>query len=192
MTSQRFHSASLFAEAAKLVHYDANTGIFKWLPRPVGGRDSTRWNNRYAYKECGFIDDLGYRRIKFRIPGFHFANIRAHRLAWFIVYNALPKHEIDHINHDRLDNRICNLRDSTKAENAKNASLSKLNTSGHSGVIFFNKKWRVQIGFNRKRYHFGPFEKIDDAVVVAKEFRQICGFHENHGLPLTTDQGSQL
>lgn len=192
MTSQRFQSESLFSEASKLVHYDANTGIFIWLPRPREGRDSTRWNNRYAHKECGFIDNFGYRRIKFRIPGFHFANIRAHRLAWFIVHNALPKHEIDHINHDRLDNRICNLRNSTKAENSRNASLSKLNTSGHSGVIFFKNKWRVQIRFNWKRYRLGPFEKIEDAVIAAKEFRRTCGFHENHGLPLTANRESQL
>lgn len=50
------------AKAASMVPYNPETGSMKWLPKPAGTKDSARWNSRYANKECGTIDDRGYRR----------------------------------------------------------------------------------------------------------------------------------
>jgi len=78
--------------------------------------------------------------------------------------NAL---QVDHINRNTLDNRKCNLRICTNAENAMNRGVPKNNTSGYKGVTWIarNNRWRSLIIINRKRKYLGYFEsKIDAAI----------------------------
>ena len=77
---------------------------------------------------------------------------------------------IDHINHNPLDNRKQNLRICTRAENEHNKTIGKNNTSGHLGVIWnkARQKWRVVLGFNKKTYHLGEYDDIEEAIAVRK------------------------
>ena len=72
--------------------------------------------------------------------------LMAHRVAWAIYYGVWPTGMIDHINGDGLDNRICNLRDVTHKENARNSRRKATNKSGCSGVMRdkHKKKWVAQ------------------------------------------------
>ena len=74
--------------------------------------------------------------------------------------------EVDHINHNGLDNRRSNLRVVSHKVNSRNRRKHKRNTSGHNGVVWEkkNKKWRARIDMNRKNIHLGLFDNIDDAV----------------------------
>ena len=92
-----------------------NVPISKYHREP----DAARWNSRYAGKECGTIDDKGYRRINLRFAGRAHFKIRVHRLAWFISFGSLPTGEIDHINQNKADNRLSNLRDVPKSINQR-------------------------------------------------------------------------
>lgn len=90
----------------------------------------------------------------------------AHRVAWAIFYGSWPENLIDHINGDRSDNRICNLREASTKENCRNCKRQRNNVSGHVGVHWHNgdQRWRAQITFEGKRIFLGQFVNFDDAV----------------------------
>lgn len=174
----------IYKRAAELVSYDPETGSMKWLPREENTPQDKRWNSRCANKECGNIY-VGYRRIGFKCILDRRVSIAAHRLAWFIIHGKLPEGEIDHINHDRLDNRIANLRDVSSCINMRNRPMPKNNTSGVCGVRWYNstQKWRAEVSLNGKSNHLGYFDNIEDAERAVKEFRAANGFTEQHGRP---------
>lgn len=81
------------------------------------------------------------------------------------MYGKWPAKQIDHINRDRLDNRIANLREATDAENRQNMGLSVTNKSGVTGVTWDKqrKKWFAKITHNYKQIPLGRFDNIKDA-----------------------------
>lgn len=173
----------LAAMAACMVDYDPETGSMTWRSKNFSEPDAARWNARYAGKECGTIDDKGYRRITLRFAGHAPFKIRAHRLAWFISFGSLPTGEIDHINQNKADNRLSNLRDVPKSVNQRNVARKSNNTSGVTGVCWHKQrgKWCAQASMNGKHYHLGLFEDIAEAEMAARKFRAENGFTETHG-----------
>lgn len=136
----------------ELLHYDPETGVFTWRvnkggPAKAGGLAGSR--NRGGY----------------RIIGIDYRLYQAHRLAWLYIHGEWPKHEIDHINGVRDDNRIDNLRGATHAENHQNRKKSTRNTSGFLGVSWYpaTKKWRSRIRTNRKLKSLGLFDTPESA-----------------------------
>lgn len=107
---------------------------------------------------------------------------KSHRVAWMIFYGEIPD-KIDHINGDRSDNRISNLRSVTSSENSKNQVLRASNTSGCSGVNWHVKcrKWIAQIRDNKKYVYLGSFSELEDAILARKAAEVLYGYHENHG-----------
>lgn len=79
--------------------------------------------------------------------------------------------EVDHINHNRLDNRRENLRLCDRSENLANNSIRKDNTSGVRGVYWFKpyKKWKVSLTFRGKEYHIGYFTDKEAAIEAKKK-----------------------
>jgi hypothetical protein len=100
----------------------------------------------------------------------------AHRVAWMIVHGRWPGAFIDHINGDKADNRLCNLREATASENNCNRAKPNTNTSGFKGVHLHRRsgKWKAQISVGGRRRHLGLFLTPEDAhaayVSAAKEF----------------------
>jgi len=92
----------------------------------------------------------------------------AHRIIFAIVHGRMPAGQIDHINGNRMDNRIENLRDVSSSENSYN---SKTNTSGFAGVCWDarDKKWRVYFYVGYRKIYLGLFENLEDAVQARKE-----------------------
>lgn len=135
----------------KLLDYNPETGVFTRKMTRMG------WP---AGKVAGALVAQGYR-----LCCVDREYVLAHRLAWFYVYGVWPS-IIDHINQDKDDNSIANLREVSISENRQNVARYKNNTSGHKGVHWFkaNGKWQAQIKHENKRYHLGFFEDIEDAV----------------------------
>jgi hypothetical protein len=111
------------------------------------------------------IDRNGYQFIGLYVNNNN--NImRIHRLvALAFIDNPLNKNCVDHINNNRKNNHINNLRFATKSENGMNTSKKKNNTSGTTGVIWYKptQKWRAQIQINGVQKYFGYFETIEEA-----------------------------
>lgn len=72
---------------------------------------------------------------------------------------------IDHINRNRLDNRLCNLRICTVLQNNMNRGVSKNNRCGYKGVAFDRSKgkYKASIGLNNKKIHIGYYDSVEEA-----------------------------
>lgn len=92
-----------------------------------------------------------------------FSTFFAHRLAWFYTYGIWPKECLDHINRNKLDNRISNLREATHAENMRNVNIRKHSKSGIKGVRFIKGKWQARIVLDRVQQHLGVFNTAEEA-----------------------------
>ena len=108
----------------------------------------------------------------------------AHRIVFCMQYGYMPEF-IDHINGDKTDNRIENLRECTRAENAKNAKLRKGSFSGLKNVRWrkAENKWCVSMRIHGKEKHLGYYHDIELADLVATEARdKYFGKFANHGV----------
>ncbi|AIX48826.1 hypothetical protein PSNIH1_00390 [Pantoea sp. PSNIH1] len=147
--------------------YCPETGVFTWKQRPEGHFNNLRslnaWNARNSNKQAGAITKLGYIAISINNKLFF-----AHRLAWFMHYGFWPQHQIDHINRNKQDNSIDNLRDVSASQNLFNRGSMSNNTSGINGVGYCKttKKWCSYFG--RKR--IGRFGTMEEAIQSRAEF----------------------
>lgn len=167
-----------FAQVSKILKPDFEAGKLFWLPRERWSFHTIdTWNTRFAGKEAFTADSNGYR-----IGTIFGRNYPAHRVLWLLHTKRWPKN-IDHINGDRADNRLVNLRSVSHAENMKNRWQSKRNTSGVTGVHWLakNRKWAATIGTEGQLVYLGCFTDIADAVTARKAAEAKYGFHENHG-----------
>lgn len=82
-----------------------------------------------------------------------------------VIMDAPKDFQVDHINHDTLDNRRSNLRLATRSQNQINSGKRKVNKSGYKGVSFYKetKKWKARINYNNKNIHLGYFTDIKEA-----------------------------
>jgi hypothetical protein len=104
-----------------------------------------------------------------------------HRLIFLMHYGYLPDY-LDHIDGNRVNNKVENLREATLSQNQHNRKLSKNNTSGVKGVSWQKNKWRVQIRLNDKLKSFGSYDDLELAELVAQEARtKYHGSFTNHG-----------
>lgn len=133
--------------------YNQDTGTFIWNERRGVRKE---WNTRYAGTVAGYLNQYnGYINIRIGVR-----NYRANRLAWLYMTGEWPNEEIDHINGDRSDNRMANLRAATRSQNSANRGLGSNNSSGLKGVsrITRNGKWQSGIFGGRQRRHLGVFD----------------------------------
>lgn len=136
-----------------LLTYDPTTGLFTYAkarPRVKVGAVAGHLHKGHGY-------------IQIKVNGKLYL---AHRLAWLYTYGVWPSDQLDHINRDRTDNRLINLREVTQAQNCQNRPLQSNATSGVKGVTW-NKvlhKWHARISLNGRRFHVGWFLTKDDAV----------------------------
>jgi hypothetical protein len=176
-----------FETANRLLRYDAITGKLFWRERTPdlfregkNSRDQSckTWNSRFAGKEAltARSSGYGYGAVLNRL-------YLAHRVCWLLHYGVWPKDQIDHINGDRSDNRIVNLRSVDNAENSKNHCARVDNSTGVVGVYWFKRyaKWVAAITANGKFHHLGYHDRFDDAVAARKAAESELGFHPNHG-----------
>ncbi len=134
----------------------------------------THPNKQYLLnKPAGSIHQTGYRHITWNSKV-----QKAHRLIFMLHHGYMPA-EIDHINGDRSDNRIENLRPATRSENQCNRGAISSNTSGYPGVSWHKKSkaWVVRLMKNGKSHAIGYFKDLELAGLVSAEARSL--YHGN-------------
>lgn len=103
---------------------------------------------RWKVNDCvaGTIDTDGYWVVRYKDKGY-----KAHRIIWFMFNNEIPSNMIiDHVDRNRQNNKILNLRLSTWEDNTRNASKSVKNSSGITGVSRQGNYWRANWNENGK------------------------------------------
>ena len=130
-----------------LLQYDPATGVFTWLSGKRSG------------KAAGFLQSHGYLQIQICDKAYY-----AHRLAWLFVHGELPDKVIDHVDGDRRNNAISNLRCVSQGENLQNQRTARSdNSCGALGVSAKAGKWRAAIRVAGRSIHLGTFASKEAA-----------------------------
>ena len=167
---------------AERVSYNKETGRFTWKARDEKNRWGSAFNKKYAGKVCGLSKKDDYTRIQFNVNDKPYS-VAAHRLAWFVNTGEVPSRVVDHINGDKSDNRIQNLRCVTFSLNSRNSFKSKANKSGVTGVHWLEAKgyWRAVARIEGVSHEVGYFREFDAAKEAVEKFRSLNGFTDRHG-----------
>lgn len=140
------------ARLKEAYNYDSETGF---LTRKVDC--GTRWRRGEI---VGTIQVNGYRSVSLGSRRF-----LAHRLIWLYVFGRWPAADIDHINRNRDDNRISNLREATRGQNNINSKVQHNNTSGYKGAYYDRRRkcWYAEIWVNNQKIFLGRYETAANA-----------------------------
>ena len=131
-----------------------------------------------------FINPNGYKVVIIYKDGIK-QNFKLHRLiANAFLLNPDNKNCVDHIDQDKLNNSISNLRFATKSENCQNRKKQINNKSGVVGVHFLKKsnKWKSMIVYNNNKIYLGTFDKKEDAenIRIRKSVELFADFASNN------------
>ena len=138
-------------ELKELLHYEPDTGLFRWR---VDFRNQTKPGG-----VAGSLNHTGY--IFIAINGRCFC---AHRLAWAFYHNQDPgSMQVDHIDQNKSNNKIVNLRLANHGSNNAYAGPQKNNKLGVKGVNYKKGKFCVSIRINRKSYNLGCYDTVEEA-----------------------------
>jgi hypothetical protein len=171
----------------KLLDYDPETGALTWRERSpdwfIGSKHTPEraaacWNAKMAGKPAlASVTANGYGHGAIGNQSF-----LAHRIIWKMATGE-DAEDIDHVNGDRTDNRLANLRSCSRTANMRNRGLSRNNRSGYHGVWMELKtgKWCAQIEHDGIVEDLGRFDVIEDAAAARKAAELRLGFSANHG-----------
>lgn len=137
-----------------VLDYNPDSGLFTWKVNrgPVKVGDIAGGNTH------------GYVMIRYNMVKY-----LAHRLAWFYLFEEWPEEELDHINGNKLDNRINNLRESSKTENAYNRPKI-VNKHKFRGVCTSGKLYIATIKDNGKTKYLGSYATAVEAAKVYEDY----------------------
>lgn len=166
-----------------LFDYDASTGNLIWKQAPED-RFSTNgaflsWNKKHIGRVAGTVKSDGYVRVLIGGRGF-----AAHRLVYIWNIGEIPAGlEMDHIDGNRRNNRLENLRLVTKSQNARNRRRRSNNTSGAVGISYMarNNAWGASCTISGNYHWLGSFKTKELAAEASRQFRKENGFTERHG-----------
>lgn len=159
----------------QLLVADFEAGKLFWKPRP----NHAQFNSCFA--GCEAFTGGNKKGLMGAVMGIH---LRAHRVVWAMHCGRWPDGDIDHINQNPHDNRICNLREVSTAQNSRNCKRSVSNKSGFTGVLYEPKSryWIASIGIGaRRRKYLGKFRNKEDAIATRLKAEREYGYDPKHG-----------
>lgn len=151
-------------------------GVVRWRACPTMPK---QWNSVWAGREAfTAVDGKGYRH-----GSLDKTYVRLHRAVWALANGAWPEGEVDHLDGNRQNNRLENLRIVTASENHRNQKRPKNNTSGVLGVSWYKpyRRWRATVNIGGRSRHLGYFDTVAEAAAARTEASETHGYHPNHG-----------
>lgn len=142
-----------YTEIAEVLNYIPETGELIWLRSSGNAKAGARagcYSQNLKYRLVGVLGEYYYE----------------HRVAWLLHYGEWPRGYVDHINRDKLDNRITNLRVCTKQQNIANAGPKKHNKLGVKGVYRRKDKFRACIRVHGRTKNLGTFDTVQEAAAA--------------------------
>ena len=154
-------------QARRLLEYDAKTGKLRWSKEKDRNLAGKLWGS--------YPQDGGY--VNGRFCG---VKCRAHQLVFLLHHGYIPEKCIDHINGDKQDNRVENLREFSYACNRINCTNNSRNTSGVVGVVLATKHqtWKAAIKISGRRFHIGTAVDFEEAVCLRFAAEQCLSWGE--------------
>ncbi len=173
------------------IEYFPLSGVFLWkTKRPdnhfLTNRARSTWHSRYAGKNAGCINNIGYLDITISYQGKRFRFL-GHRVAYALMLGRYPSEDVDHKNGSRSDNRWENLREASRTVNQRNKAMTSANTSGYTGVSFSKvmNAWHAYINISKnKRKNIGYFSTKEEASKARTDFiknHPDIGYTQRHG-----------
>jgi hypothetical protein len=147
-------------ELRSLLAYDAETGVLRWVSRSaicLRAGDVAGHKNRSGYREI----KIAYRAYL------------AHRLVWLHVHGEWPKGQIDHINGNRDDNRIANLRDVSSSQNMLNRHKAPANVIGFPGLYMKRGRYGARLIVNGKQKYLGVYDTAEEAHAAYQQHKAL-------------------
>lgn len=159
------HKEVTVEEILSILDYDKDRAVFYWKKY----RSSSARKGQLAGYDC-----LGYSIIKINQIRY-----KVHRLVWLIETGKWPEYEIDHIDGNKLNNHISNLRDVPTQVNRQNVKRAFSNSStGLLGVFPYGKRYLAKITFNNETVRIGVYDKAEDAhtayVAIKRTLHEGC------------------
>lgn len=180
----------------KLIEYNPDTGKLYWKERTpdlftathgkkmrTAEHSCKQWNQRYAGREA--FTTVAATQHGALVGSLFSRLMLAHRVAFAVHHGRWPEAEVDHINGDRRDNRISNLREASRSDQVRNMPLSRVNKSGRVGVFWITRlsRWGASIQVRGVSHWLGYHDSFEAAVAAREAAEKEHGFHENHGRP---------
>jgi len=139
----------------EVLSYSPESGLFFWK---IATNNSIKVGQIAG---CACCDGYMFIRIDSK-------RYMSHRLAWFYMTGNWPKYQIDHIDCDKANNRISNLREATNAQNQRNRGRRRDNSSGYKGVSWNSarRKWQSRIKLNGRYKSLGYYDSPDAAWIA--------------------------
>lgn len=135
---------------SELLDVYPESGHFVWK--------SWRGGSAYPGTLAGSTNSSGYMLL--RIDRHFYLN---HRLMWFYVHKRWPENDIDHVNLDRVDNRICNLREATRSQNVSNGNVRRDSETQRRGVKKIGNRFMARITKQGVREYLGCYATAEEA-----------------------------
>jgi len=168
---------------AQCFYYNPISGVLRWRKdRPLNHFASNQAHKAWHTKYAGEVTGSPRGMSNYLNVGFNESTYMVHRLIWMLEFGDWP-HNIDHIDGDKQNNRLANIRTASPKENARNAALSSRSTTGITGVSK-NKitgRYRAHIGIDGNRVMIGSYDTIAEAEAARGAANLMVGFHKNHG-----------
>lgn len=116
-----------------LFTYDPETGFLYWKKRDPISKSNNIFNSLYCGKKVGYVKKSKRSKTSYIATYLDKRYESAHRIIFAMHHGYMPE-QVDHIDHNGMNNKIDNLRASNNRDNCKNLPMSKANKSGYVGV----------------------------------------------------------
>lgn len=154
-----------------LLLYDSETGLLTWRMRPRSMFSSDRIYRSWNVKWAGFQAFTNINSRGYKTGSIFGKQFQSHRVIWALHYGEWPNGEIDHIDGDKTNNTINNLRQATRSENCRNVRSARNSTSKYLGVFKRDDYWVAEIGGGGPKVKVAGFSTEE---LAAEEYNRMA------------------